>query len=154
MVLGVQETDFDHMITVVTNLGGRMSKLKHFDPEATHLVTSMTSVRSEKLLASMAAGLWVMHPHYLRESAKALRFLPEDGFEWGNSSALPHTHPVLVADQRAREMAKACHMWRVKAASHDFAFINFKAMLLGAPDKMAPFERMIVAGRGEVVPFG
>jgi BRCA1 C Terminus (BRCT) domain len=153
MVTGVQEQDLDHMNMVVTNLGGRMSKLKHFDPEATHLVTSSPS-RSEKLLASMAAGLWVIHPQYLLHSSKAGRFLPEEGFEWGNSSAIQHTHSVLVACQRAREMATACHKWRLKAAFHGCAFKNFKAMLLGAPVKTAAFERMIIAGGGEVVPFG
>jgi topoisomerase (DNA) II binding protein 1 len=153
MVTGVQEQDLDHMSMVVTNLGGRMSTLKHFDPDATHLVTSSPS-RSEKLLASMAAGLWVVHPQYLLQSSKAGRFLPEEGFEWGNASAVTYTHAILVDSQRAREMATACHKWRLKAASHGCAFRNFKAMLLGALVKTAAFERMIIAGGGEVVPFG
>lgn len=153
MVTGVMDQDIEHMTNVVTQLGGHMSTLKHFDSEATHLVTSTPS-RSEKLLASMAAGLWVVHPQYLLQSCKAGRFLPEEGFEWGNEAAAAYTYATLKDSERAREMSAACHNWRLKAASQGCAFVNFKAILVGAPVKTAAFERMIIAGGGQVVPFG
>lgn len=153
MVTGVTEQDLDHMSLVVSKLGGRMSTVKHFDPEATHLVTPAPS-RSEKLLASMAAGLWVVHPQYLLQSAKKGSFLPEEDFEWGNEASAALTQLACKDVTRGKELVAACHKWRLKAATHGGAFKDMKAVLLGAPQKRAAFERMINAGGGEVVPFG
>jgi len=123
-----------------------------FDPAATHLVTPLPT-RSEKLLASMAAGLWVVHSQYLLQSTKAGHFLPEENFEWGNEAAADLLEPLLEDNPRGRDLAAACLKWRHQAATKGAAFADFKVMLVGPPSKSAAFERMIIAGGGQVVPF-
>jgi topoisomerase (DNA) II binding protein 1 len=152
MASGVE--DLDIITRMVINLGGRMSTLDHFDEESTHLVTSMPLAREEKLLGSLAAGLWVLHPAYIKQSSEAGRFLPEENFEWGNKAALQHTHKTMVASKRIRDIANMCHWWRMEVASHGCAFKECKAVLLMVPSKTAFFERLIIAGGGKVVPFG
>jgi hypothetical protein len=102
----------------------------------------------------MAAGLWVVHTQYLLQSARVGHFLPEEGFEWGNPAAENILQPLLEDNERARQLGAACHRWRRQAHSCGGAFSKFVATFVGAPQKMAPFERMIVAGGGKVVPFG
>ncbi|XP_065335100.1 DNA topoisomerase 2-binding protein 1-A [Cloeon dipterum] len=153
MVTGLVERDLEHISLVVTKLGGSMSKLKNFDPAATHLITSNPS-RSEKLLAAMAAGLWVVHPQFLIQSARSGSFLSEDDFEWGNPAAASFLEPLVEDNPLASELAAACYRWRRKAAAGKAgAFACFRAVLLGAPHKTAAFERMITAGGGSVVPY-
>lgn len=63
------------MELLVTDLGGEVCSTTNFDPSATHLIMTKP-VRSEKLLASIAAGKWIVHHSYLVESHREGRFLP------------------------------------------------------------------------------
>ncbi|XP_059488511.1 DNA topoisomerase 2-binding protein 1-like [Neocloeon triangulifer] len=150
MLTGFAEKDLDQIHRVVNNLNGKVSATKMFDPEATHLVTNAPS-RSERLLGAIAAGLWIVHPQFLLESAKAMEFLSEEDYEWGNPKAAGFLEPQIADSPLAQELAAACYRWR--KTDKKGAFKDFKAILLGAPQKTAAFERMIIAGGGEVVPY-
>jgi hypothetical protein len=45
---------------------------------ATHIIASKMS-RSEKMLASIASGKWVLHPSYLTHCMEQNKMLKEDG---------------------------------------------------------------------------
>merc|ERR1719474_1454689 len=67
----------------VKKLGGSISPESHYDPTATHMLAVKVS-RSEKMLGSVAAGKWVLHPSYVTDSVNAGVWLAEDKYEWGN----------------------------------------------------------------------
>lgn len=46
-----------------------------YNPDATHLLIGKAPSRSEKLLAFIAAGKWVLHIKYLLESGKQGKFV-------------------------------------------------------------------------------
>ena len=60
--------------TEIKNLGGEVSSETHFDSTATHLLC-IRPARNEKMLASIAAGKWVLHCSYLRDSVEKKYFL-------------------------------------------------------------------------------
>lgn len=59
---------------MIKKLGGDVSMCASFDNSATHLLCIRPS-RNEKMLSSIAAGKWVLHCSYLRESERAGEFL-------------------------------------------------------------------------------
>ncbi|XP_059479828.1 DNA topoisomerase 2-binding protein 1-like [Neocloeon triangulifer] len=152
MLTGIAETDLNHIQRVVNSLNGKISATKMFNPEATHLVTNAPS-RSIKLIAAIAAGLWILHPEYLLESHRAGIFTSEEDFEWGNPKAAGFLEPQIKDDPLAQELAAACYRWRKTTADKKGAFKDFKAILLGAPQNTAALKRIILAGDGEVVPY-
>lgn len=58
----------------IQNLNGEVSTEINFDETATHLLCIRPS-RNEKMLGSIAAGKWVLHCSYLRDSEKEKSFL-------------------------------------------------------------------------------
>eukprot|EP00899_Mesostigma_viride_P027010 jgi/Mesvir1/7494/Mv19254-RA.1 len=52
-----------------------------FDPATTHLITEVPLRSSEKLLASMAAGLWILKPNYVIKSAQMAELWAESAYE-------------------------------------------------------------------------
>lgn len=66
--------DRDYYESIIMSLGGEVTSKSTFDPSATHLVCSRP-VRSEKLLASIASGKWVLHKGYLDASQKEKHFI-------------------------------------------------------------------------------
>lgn len=59
---------------MIRDLGGDVSTDTNFDSSATHLLCIRLS-RNEKMLGSIAAGKWVLHCSYLRDSERDGRFL-------------------------------------------------------------------------------
>lgn len=60
---------------MIAHLGGEVCEGAELDPEATHLLCAAPG-RSEKMLGSIAAGRWVLHPVYIAKSRAAGSFLP------------------------------------------------------------------------------
>ncbi len=50
------------------NLGAEVVDSTSFDARCTHLVVGQPG-RNEKFLAAIAAGLWILHPSYVSDSA-------------------------------------------------------------------------------------
>lgn len=74
MLVGMSEEKRQHYIKVVEELGATVSLSPTFNPEVTHLVAESLS-RSERTLAAIASGKWVLHDSYLAHSQEAGRFL-------------------------------------------------------------------------------
>lgn len=67
--------DRQKYIELIESVGGIISdQITLFDEASTHLICPILS-RNEKMLASVAAGKWVLHTSYLEDSAKAGHFL-------------------------------------------------------------------------------
>lgn len=65
----------EDIIAKIIDLGGVVCEGAELDPSATHLLCSAPG-RSEKMLGSIAAGRWVLHPLYIVSSHENGAFLP------------------------------------------------------------------------------
>ncbi|PSN50069.1 hypothetical protein C0J52_04214 [Blattella germanica] len=150
MLSGIQEREeFEEKIKV---LGGKLTVQILFDHTATHLLCNRP-VRSEKLLASIASGKWILHRSFLDASQKANKFLKEDEYEWGNPSAI-----TLMRDLKPgsleHDLALAAHRWRCKLSKdHGGAFVGVRALVCISREREEPFKRLILAGGGQVLNF-
>lgn len=74
MISGVDVEERASLVKEIEELGGTVSSLNNFDPSATHLLCHKLN-RNEKLLASMASGLWILHISYATDSYAAKKLL-------------------------------------------------------------------------------
>jgi len=142
----------DECIEVVKKLGGTVLDYANYDPSITHIVVAKVGT-NEKLLTSVAAGKWVLHPDWLTDSGQAGRFLHEPDYEWGNPEALVPLDR-LVSKKDEMDIARAAHYWRKCSTSQGKAFkgpfSGIRAVLY-LRDKNDSFRRLLEAGGGEVV---
>ncbi|XP_046384565.1 DNA topoisomerase 2-binding protein 1 [Ischnura elegans] len=140
--------------SVVENLGGQVCVDTNFDTSATHLIT-LRPARSEKLLGSIASGIWVLHPKYLDASVAEGAFVEEEAYEWGNPSGLVPMPTVEIE----RILSAAIHRWRVKikggglqmsSESRRGAFEGMCAIVHMVEERAGAFRRLIVAGGGTI----
>lgn len=146
----------EHCTAVVEQLGGTVLNPTHYDPMLTHIVVSRMG-SNEKLLTSVAAGKWVLHPDWLVDSGQAGRFLNEADYEWGNPAAILDLKQLTDSEDEAR-IARAAHYWRtcrtrsssqsLSASSRPFSGIK---AVLNLRDKNDSFRRLLEAGGGQVV---
>ena len=69
---------------IVEELGGEVCSSQGFSPNCTHVIVGRPS-RSEKYLAAIAAGKWVLHTSYLETSQKEHTFVEVSvELEWDN----------------------------------------------------------------------
>ncbi|KAK3930026.1 DNA topoisomerase 2-binding protein 1-A [Frankliniella fusca] len=136
-------------VSIIQKLGGELINTQSYDPTATHLLLVKAPQRSEKLLAFIAAGKWVLHISYLMNSEKKGRFLPEEDYEWGN----PNNHLLgqLKPNTLEEALAKAVYRWRIIIAETHCggAFKDFTCKIFS--DKAAAFARLVAAGGGKVL---
>ena len=70
---------------IVLKLGGKIINATDELDKVTHLVTGKLS-RSVKMLTSVVAGKWILHPDYLRACGTSNGWVPEEAFEWHPSN--------------------------------------------------------------------
>lgn len=73
LILFFQEKGQYH--NIIKELGGVVVESSTYSMEATHLILERAPQRSEKLLAFIAAGRWILHISFLRESQKQKKFV-------------------------------------------------------------------------------
>ncbi|XP_075979975.1 mutagen-sensitive 101 [Anticarsia gemmatalis] len=134
----------EDIITMITELGGLVCEGAELDPEATHLLCAAPG-RSEKMLGSIAAGRWVLHPLYVVKSHAEGSFLAEEEFEWGNPSAT--SLPPLTGAERT--LARSAHRWRsARADGTSGPFSGVVALLHVPPPRRRLLQRLVTAGDG------
>lgn len=74
MLMGVSDTEKERYTHIVDELGGAVSDTVSFDPLTTHVITVRPS-RSERHLAAIASGKWLLFSTFLEESQKQGRFV-------------------------------------------------------------------------------
>ncbi|XP_064076968.1 DNA topoisomerase 2-binding protein 1 isoform X2 [Vanessa tameamea] len=137
----------EEIVEIIQYLGGEVCDGAELDLEATHLLCSAPG-RSEKMLGSVAAGKWVLHPAYAARSRQAGKFLEEDEYEWGNPRA--GALPALAGAERA--LARAAHRWRAARARGAAApFAGTRALLHVPAPRRRLLARLLLAGGGEAV---
>lgn len=153
VMVGMSEEKRKHYSKLVQELGATVCLGPTFTPEITHLVAETLS-RSERTLAAIASGKWVLHDSYLDHSFQAGHFLQEELYAWGNPAA-QHL-PTLQLENTRAQLAKAA--WRWKCAmngsggrSCQLPFQHMVALVHSSKDRVGAFTRMINAGGGEVV---
>ncbi|UYV67742.1 TOPBP1 [Cordylochernes scorpioides] len=149
MLSGFSDSEKSRYQEIITQLGGEMSECKDVDPTATHLVLAQP-VKNEKFLASVSAGLWVVHTSYLDDSNKAKSFLPEEDYEWGGTrnTKLSASFPDKVV-----RLTFCPKRWRIKCqSSGEPAFHNWKVVIYNnAPVKALAFKRILQMGGASVL---
>ena len=128
-------------------LGGRFSSVDAFDLQSTHLLCKVP-MKSEKFLASVARGLWVLSYDYLEQSLKAGRFLNEEDFEWGSEKlglASIHSNHIKLATSARR--------WRLAlSGGRDIgAYSNWKVLLHVPKNKIKGLSSILNAGGAEIL---
>lgn len=136
---------------LIANSRGILSQLSHFDKSATHLIAGETMTRAEKLLGSIAAGLWVLHPRYLKQLAvvKDVNALKEEDYEWGNPNI---SMPLDALTPNVRDcVVNACY-WRceIEKSVTNRPFWGMRFILLISSSKRDVFARLLDAGGGEI----
>ncbi|KAJ0181462.1 hypothetical protein K1T71_003547 [Dendrolimus kikuchii] len=135
----------EEIIEMVLHLGGAISDGAELDVAATHLLCAAPG-RSEKMLGSVAAGKWVLHPAYVARSGAANRFLPEEEYEWGNPVAT--CLPPLSGNERV--LALAAYRWRsARAEGRAGPFKGVVALLHVPQPRKKLLARLVTAGDGE-----
>ncbi|KZS16094.1 putative DNA topoisomerase 2-binding protein 1 [Daphnia magna] len=148
MFSGMSQEDRDSCTEILENLGGTVISANQYDPACTHLVVAKLGC-NEKLLTSMAAGKWIVHPGWVYESEKMRRFVDERKYEWGNP-----TCNDSISKEEAK-IAAAAYYWRVNR-NRDFPAGPFQGITaeLHLGDENDSFQRLLEAGGGEVVSPG
>ncbi|KAJ8307553.1 hypothetical protein KUTeg_015637 [Tegillarca granosa] len=151
---GLLPQEKDNYAALVEELGGKSSDAQYYDPTCTHLVIGSIT-RSEKFLASVAAGKWVLHKSYFEACRQENTFVQEDFYEWGGQgtmSLLSNQNPSVA------KLAAAAHRWRLhiqeetlSQGSCSGAFNSWKVLLCAGENKEANFRRLLEAGGATVL---
>ncbi|KAM8967060.1 DNA topoisomerase 2-binding protein 1 [Pelodytes ibericus] len=138
---------------LIEELGGVVIDKQCFDPSCTHIIVGLP-LRNEKYLASMAAGKWVLHRSYLETCRAAKCFVPEEDYEWGNSSILS---ALTSINSQQRMLAEAAMRWRKKLqrskqdlGSVEGAFGGWRVILNVDQTKEPGFKRLLQSGGAKV----
>ncbi|KAL0280534.1 UNVERIFIED_CONTAM: hypothetical protein PYX00_001796 [Menopon gallinae] len=140
----------EEVCKLIEECGGKVSRMQHFDRNATHLI-SMDLTRDEKLMASITAGLWVLHPSYIDELkvVRDVHKIPEEWYEWGNPNKKER---ISNMPANAKAFAACSMEWRLAIKSGaPPAFKDMKIILHLRPSTYHNFRRLVEAGGGQVV---
>ena len=66
---------------IVEELGGEVCSSQGFSPNCTHVIVGRPSC-SEKYLAAIAAGKWVLHTSYLETNQREHKYGIRMGIDW------------------------------------------------------------------------
>lgn len=151
MFSGMTQADRESCTSIIEMFGGTLLEASQYDPTCTHLVAAKVGC-NEKLLTSIAAGKWVLHPSWLSDSANEHRFLEEFKYEWGNPASIVVHPPTEPITEDEANIAAAAHHWRLSRSRglSDGPFHGIKAVL-HLREKNGSFQRLLEAGGGEVV---
>ncbi|XP_057375233.1 DNA topoisomerase 2-binding protein 1-A-like [Daphnia carinata] len=146
MFSGMSQEDRDSCTEILEILGGTVVRANQCDPACTHLVVAKLRCKV-KLLTSIAAGKWIVHPGWVYQSEKMGRLVDERKYEWGNP-----TCNDSISTQETK-IAAAAYYWRVNR-DRDFPAGPFQGITaaLHLGDENDSFQRLLEAGGGEVVP--
>lgn len=135
---------------IIEDSGGKVIDGSQYDKRVTHYITA-NLLRSEKLMACIASGVWILHPSYVQElkSAGDVDAVSEEDHEWGNPNRSLRMNSL---QDKEKECAMASHRWRVEIKKgNPRPFNSMKIILHLSSERCDQFRRVIEAGGGEVV---
>ena len=145
MFSGMSKEDRDSCSQIIKKLGGMDIDGNHYDSTCTHLVVAKLEC-NDKLMTSIAAGKWIVHPGWIAKSEQTHRFVDERKFEWGN----PASNDSISKDEA--RIASAAYYWRTSRnrGLSTGPFQGIKATL-HLRKKNNAFQQLVEAGGGEVI---
>lgn len=159
---GLSESDKKRGSRLVTELGGLQAPLESpsWDPRVTHLISGRPS-RSEKYLAAMASGAWILSLAYLEACSQAGSFEPVDEEQYEVGEEEQNTNVTNNNTQSTTDkvsISTAGRRWRMHLApvkgkpATRGAFTGWRILLVCGEDKKRKdgFVRLLEAG-GAVV---
>ena len=124
----------DELIGMIRELGGSVIEKDEWDPRVTHVVAHVDGKKesmSEKVMAALAGGRWVVTRRFVDRSYR-------------QGAWLPSPKPFVINDAVLRHRLRA-----VQAGAQGGAFWGFRAaLLLSDPRKNGVYSRVITAGGG------
>jgi topoisomerase (DNA) II binding protein 1 len=136
--------------TTILSLGGQVVRGRAYDGTCTHLLFDALK-RTEKLACGLAAGKWILHTSYLKDSLEAGHFLTEEPYEWGSG------HGDGSSSTTGRVWEGSPRYWREQREQHGCGpFSHWRVSLYStAKFKMVPpidlCHRLLEAGGAAVV---
>jgi len=126
----------DQIIQKLVSLGGRYMDRDEWDPSVTHVISYVDGKKdgmSEKVMAGIAAGRWVLTKRYVEKSFKAK--------EWIQAPRLFAPSDAVIRNRRRwfLQGARGGPFWNMKAA-----------LVMEDERKRGVYGRIIVAGGGSV----
>ena len=105
--------------------------------------------RTERIMAAIASGKWLLHPFYLMACKDANEFLDEEFYEWGN----PKNKENDKLDGSSLSVARAAYRWRshLNTTKETGAFAGICAFVHTSKTRVESFQRLIMAGGGEII---
>ena len=147
---GLSEADKKRASKIILDLKGEFAPIEkpHWDTRTTHLITGRPS-RSEKYLAAMASGSWILTMDYLDECERKGSWdsVDEEKYEVGRDS-----------DPKSADLATAAHKWRLylsrsgETLTRKGAFTGWRVLLVCGDDakRRDGFVRLLEAGGAAV----
>ena len=129
----------EKVVGMIKELGGRLVESDEWDPSITHVVTFVMGAReglSEKVMAGMAAGRWVVTMRYVEKSFKAGTWLNTESAY----AASPKDH-VLACRERVRQQGDSGRLFHGMVA----------ALVMEDRRRAGVYMRIVYAGGGKVV---
>nr|XP_033774534.1 SMC5-SMC6 complex localization factor protein 1 isoform X2 [Geotrypetes seraphini] len=143
-ITGFKNREKDELVALLFKLDCIFIDGEIYD-NCTHLIAKQVS-KSEKYLATCAAGKWILTKDYIINSAKSGRWLDETTYEWG--------YKIEKDSHYSPQMQSAPKRWREELTHSGAlgAFHRWKVVLLikeGDKRKDA-FERVLLAGKAVI----
>ena len=124
------------------------SDVGNFDERGTHVVAQKMT-RSEKMLGSIAKGMWVLHYSFMEACYQADQILPEADFEWGNPSNGFLSKMKNPLEQKLATAAFKSRLDRVEGRQP--VFKGFKAIVHALEPRKSAFIRLLELGGAQVL---
>eukprot|EP00794_Sanderia_malayensis_P005713 gene5713-6413_t len=128
---------------IIEEIGGVIYDDLCFRSDCTHVIAGSAN-RSEKFMAAVAAGKWVLHKSYLEASREDGVFVDEESHEFGTES-------------EPTKLSSAARKWRLKLANDDKtspskgAYTGWNVLLCGGTSAVQKGFKNILEAGGAVV---
>ncbi|XP_030049254.1 SMC5-SMC6 complex localization factor protein 1 isoform X2 [Microcaecilia unicolor] len=140
-ITGFKDREKDELVELLFKLDCIFIDSEKYE-NCTHLIAKQIS-KSEKYLATCAAGKWILTKDYVINSAKSGRWLDETTYEWG--------YKIEKNSHYSPQMQSAPKRWReeLTRSGAPGAFHRWKVVLLvkEGDKRRDAFERVLLAGK-------
>lgn len=125
------------------------SKTKEWSAEITHLIAPQMLGRSEKTLAAMASGAWILTENWLRACARAKEVVDETNYSAGQTPTVSEMHGLLLAKGAAKVWRR--HFEETQERAFEGIQAQFHERCAQNTPSIDTLIRIFTAGGGKVV---
>eukprot|EP01135_Chromosphaera_perkinsii_P002497 Nk52_evm13s224 gene=Nk52_evmTU13s224 len=154
---GIAPKKKEGLMKVIKALGGVPLTTVQFDPTCTHLIVNGPSL-TEKYLASLATGKWIIKSDYILACQAEGKFIDEEAFELSHETVNeeyrndnPDDMLLGPREWRTRLNESSVRASKKKPEESNGAFKGWKVLLCVENKKKSGFETLLKAGRATVI---